>query len=43
MATYTYQLNWTRKFLIWVTSVAGGVLNLLALSIVLGLLVSERP
>lgn len=43
MATYTYHLNWTRKFRIWVTSVVGGVLNLLALSITLGLLVSEKP
>lgn len=43
MATYAYHVNWTRKFRIWVTAVAGGVLNLLALSITLGLLVSEKP
>lgn len=43
LSTYAYQLNWTRKFRIWVTAVAGGVLNLLALSITLGLLVSEQP
>ena len=41
MSGFAAQENSTRKVRIWVVSVAGGVLNLLALAIVEGLLVSN--
>lgn len=41
MSAFSAQENSTRKVRIWVLSVAGGVLNFLALAIVEGLLVSN--
>jgi hypothetical protein len=40
MSSFADQENSTRKIRVWILSVTGGVLNLLALAIVLGLLVS---
>lgn len=43
MSSFTDSEKTTRKIRVWLASVVGGVLNLLALAISFGLMVSERP
>jgi type IV secretory pathway VirB6-like protein len=43
MSSFADSEKTTRKVRVWVASVVGGVLNLLALAIVFGLLVSNQP
>lgn len=43
MSSFADSEKTTRKIRVWVASVMGGLLNLLAMAIAFGLMVSERP